>query len=126
MGKALWQAANNGTGKRIWFIHLDGVPAEDSRGRYRRFATQEAATLAAEELNTGVPASFLKTTKRYLDRLRKGDRIMRDSHGSMRWSSGKAVGAKTVRHMLAQGQIAELDTDLFGDRSRGQTLGLAS
>lgn len=123
--EALWKVGCDDDSKRRWFIHRGGVPPEDARGRCRRFGSADAAALAAEELNTGVPGSFLKTSKRYLDRLHKGDRIMRDSTGAMRWSSGKSVGAKTIRHMLDQGQIRELDTDLFGDRSRGQTLGLA-
>lgn len=73
-----------------------------------------------------VSKSILKTADRYLARMRKGERIMRDSRGILQWASGKPVGAKTVRHMLSEGMIAELDTDLFGNRSRGQTIGLAS
>lgn len=49
---------------------------------------------------------------------------MRDANGRLQWASGKPVGNKTVNHMLETGQLRELDTDLFGDRSRGQTLGV--
>ena len=73
-----------------------------------------------------VSKTLLKTADRYLTRMCKGENIMRDSAGKLQWASGKPVGAKTVRHMLAAGMIAELDTDLFGNRSRGQTIGLAS
>lgn len=71
-----------------------------------------------------VSKALLKTAARYLNRLRSGERIMRDANGRLQWASGKSVGPKTVRHMLTVGQIEELDTDLFGERSRGQTLGL--
>lgn len=67
----------------------------------------------------------LKTADRYLERLRNGERLMRDSAGRILWASGKGVGNITLRFMLEQGLVKELDTDLFGDRSRGQTLGLA-
>lgn len=72
-----------------------------------------------------VSKTLLKTADRYLARMRKGERIMRDSRGVLHWASGDTVGAKTIRHMLDEGMIAELDTDLFGNRSRGQTIGLA-
>lgn len=49
---------------------------------------------------------------------------MRDANGRLYWTCGKPVGPKTVGHMLTVGQIEELDTDLFGERSRGQTLGI--
>lgn len=42
----------------------------------------------------------------------------------MNWSDGRSVGRKTVQHMLATGELRELDTDLFGDASRSQTLGI--
>jgi hypothetical protein len=71
-----------------------------------------------------VTKSTLRTAARYLARLRTGERIMRDANGRLQWASGRPVGAKTVRHMLNAGEIAELDTDLFGDPSRGQTLGI--
>ena len=64
-----------------------------------------------------------KAAARYRKRLAKGDRIMRDSSGRMQWASGASAAPLTVRHMLDTGQIFELDTDLFGDRSRGQTIG---
>jgi hypothetical protein len=42
----------------------------------------------------------------------------------MQWADGRTVGRKTVAHMINEGTLQELDTDLFGDRSRGQTLGV--
>ena len=68
--------------------------------------------------------TLLKTASRYLVRLRKGEMIMRDASNRLQWASGAPVGPKTVRHMLVTGEIAELDTDLFGDPSHGQTLGV--
>jgi hypothetical protein len=72
----------------------------------------------------GVSKTLLKTEARYLMRLRNGERIMRDAQGGMQWSDGKSLGAKTVEYMLSVGSLHELDTDLFGDKSHGQTLGL--
>lgn len=66
----------------------------------------------------------LKTADRYLERLRNGEKLMRDSAGRILWASGEGVGNITLRFMLEQGLVKELDTDLFGERSRGQTLGL--
>lgn len=71
-----------------------------------------------------VSKTLLKTADRYLARMRRGERIMRDSRGTLQWVSGKPVGAKTVSYMMDQGVIRPLDTDLFGDASRGQTIGL--
>lgn len=68
--------------------------------------------------------TLLNAAVRYINRLRKGDLIMRDAMNRLQWSDGKPVGRKTVSYMLEAGEIAELDTDLFGDYSRGQTLGL--
>jgi len=51
---------------------------------------------------------------------------MRDANGRLQWADGKSVGAKTIHHMLSTGEIRELDADLFGDFSRGQTLGLGA
>ncbi len=68
--------------------------------------------------------AILKTAALYLARLRAGEFIMRDANGRLQWASGKPVGPKTVHHMLSAGEIKELDTDLFGDRARGQTIGL--
>lgn len=70
-----------------------------------------------------VAKSTVKAALRYRERLSRGDVIMRDAAGRMQWASGKSVAPRTVRYMLDQGQIFELDTDLFGDRSRGQTIG---
>ena len=71
-----------------------------------------------------VSKTLLKTAPRNLARLRAGERNMRDAHGRMRWADGRTVGRKTVAHMINEGTLQELDTDLFGDRSRGQTLGV--
>jgi hypothetical protein len=73
-----------------------------------------------------VSKTLVKTASRYMARLQRGEKIMRDSRGQLQWADGKPLGEKTVRWMLGEGQIAELDTDLFGDRHRGQTLGLPS
>lgn len=73
-----------------------------------------------------ITKGILKTAARYLARMRAGERIMRDANGRLQWASGKPVGATTVGYMLEQGDIEELDTDLFGDRKRGQTIGLAA
>lgn len=73
-----------------------------------------------------VSKTITKTADKYLKRLRAGERIMRDSTGTLQWASGKPVGAKTVRYLLDTGAIRQLDTDLFGDASRGQTIGLPS
>lgn len=73
-----------------------------------------------------VPAARLKAAARYLARLRQGERIIRDSRGQLQWAGGESVAPKTVEYLLERGELHELDTDLFGDRHRGQTLGLAS
>lgn len=53
-----WRPANNGIGKRIWFLHRDAAEISDryywdSRGYLIRYATYETATKAAERLNCG-------------------------------------------------------------------------
>lgn len=70
-----------------------------------------------------VSKTLLKTAERYLRRVQSGERIMRDAAGRMQWASGKPVGRKAVGYMLDCGQLHQLDTDLFGDFSRGQTIG---
>lgn len=70
-----------------------------------------------------VSKTVLKAAARYQARLRTGERIMRDASGRMQWACGHSVGRKTVDYMLDTGLLHQLDTDLFGDRSRGQTLG---
>lgn len=72
-----------------------------------------------------VSKTLTKTAQKYLSRMAGGERILRDANGKLQWASGKRVGAKTVAYLMGEGQICELDTDLFGDFSRGQTLGLA-
>jgi hypothetical protein len=73
-----------------------------------------------------ISKGILKTAERYVARMLRGEKIMRDARGQLQWSDGRKVGAKTVQFLLSEGRIAELDTDLFGDFSRGQTLGLPS
>ena len=70
-----------------------------------------------------VSKTLVKTAQRYLRRVLQGERIMRDASGRLQWASGKPVGPKTVRYMLEQGDLQELDTDLFEEFSRGQTIG---
>lgn len=48
---------------------------------------------------------------------------MRDANGRLQWASGKSVGRKTVSYLMEMGLVVQLDADLFGDPSRGQTLG---
>lgn len=81
--------------------------------------------MMTDESEEKVSKTLLKTADRYLARMRKGERILRDANGRLQWASGKSVGVKTINHMLSQGQIIELDADLFGDFRRGQTLGVA-
>lgn len=71
-----------------------------------------------------VSKGILKAADRYLARLRGGEFIMRTSRGEIQWADGRPLGLKTIEYMLAEHMIAPLDTDLFGDRSRGQTIGL--
>lgn len=73
-----------------------------------------------------VHGSRLKAAARYLAKMERGERIMRDACGRLQWSSGKPLAPKTVEYLLDQGKIRPLDTDLFGDPARGQTLGLAT
>jgi len=73
-----------------------------------------------------VSKTLLKTTAKYLVRMRRGERLMRDANGRIQWASGKPAGSRTIRHMLEAGLICPLDTDLFGDPFRGQTLGLVA
>lgn len=49
---------------------------------------------------------------------------MRGASGRICWASGGSVAIGTVRHMLDTGTLVELDTDLFGNPHRGQTLGV--
>ena len=68
--------------------------------------------------------TLLRTADRYRRRLAKGDFIIRDASGQMFWqSSGKPAALQTVLHMIASRQLFERDTDIFGDRSHGQTIG---
>ena len=77
-----------------------------------------------QEADMKVSKTIIKAASSYLSRVRSGERIMRDAAGHLQWSSGKPVGRKTLEYMLSNGRISELDTDLFGDFSRGQTLGI--
>ncbi|EJL21916.1 hypothetical protein [Novosphingobium sp. AP12] len=73
-----------------------------------------------------VSKTTLKTAARYVARMKRGERILRDSAGRVQWASGKSVGRVTLGYLMNEGLVRELDTDLFGDRSRGQTLGLTN
>lgn len=68
---------------------------------------------------------ILKTAERYIARLQSGERLMRDSRGRIQWADGRNVGPSTLAYMMDNGIIKSLDTDLFGDPKRGQTIGLA-
>ena len=68
--------------------------------------------------------TVLAAVERYRKHLARGDFIVRDASGQMFWqSSGKPAALQTVRHMIACRQLFERDTDIFGDRSHGQTIG---
>lgn len=73
-----------------------------------------------------VSKTLLKTAEKYRSKMQGGERVLRDATGKLQWASGKPVGRKTIHFMLGEGMIRELDTDLFGDFSRGQTLGLSA
>lgn len=79
-------------------------------------------------MTTGKPPPVNRATTRaaarYRLRFANGERILRDANGHMHWAStGRPAASRTVRFMLDAGQIFELDTDLFGDRAFGQTIG---
>jgi hypothetical protein len=78
------------------------------------------------EVEKAVSKTILKAAERYAQRMKRGELIMRDSAGRVQWADGKPVGEKSLQYMLAQGLARELDTDLFGDAHRGQTIGMAS
>lgn len=71
-----------------------------------------------------ISKSTLNTAARYIARMRKGELMLRDSNGRVQWASGRNVGRVTFEYMMRFGLVHELDADLFGDPSRGQTLGL--
>lgn len=80
----------------------------------------------AQEITQGgvkVSKAITRTAGRYLHRMSKGERIMRDATGRLQWASGRAVGQRTMAYLMEMGLVVQLDTDLFGDPSRGQTLG---
>jgi hypothetical protein len=68
----LFRPANNGTGKRIWFIYADTGPTMDDRyectpsGAVKRYATYEQAQAAADRRNR----TTLDTAIRELTELR--------------------------------------------------------
>lgn len=135
MADDLWQVASDDNGKRKWFITRHNPQGDevalDGRGYFRRFGTQKAAQAVADKMNgivpeRGVSATITKTASRYLARMQRGERILRDATGRLQWADGRNVGGKTVRLMLEAGIIRPLDTDLFGDYSRGQTIGLGA
>lgn len=68
--------------------------------------------------------TIARAAERYRQRLAKGDFIVRDSAGQMFWqNTGRPAAARTVRFMIEARQLFERDTDIFGDRSHGQTIG---
>jgi len=71
-----------------------------------------------------VSKTTLKTASKYIERMKRGEKIIRDSAGRIQWGSGRPVGRKTLTFMMEHGLVGPLDTDLFGDPSRGQTIGL--
>jgi len=80
----------------------------------------------AEEEARKIPSGIMKTIDRYVARMVRGEKIMRDANGKLQWSTGKTVGRRSVSIMFEAGMLREVDTDLFGDYSRGQTIGLRS
>lgn len=72
-----------------------------------------------------VSKTTLKTADRYIARMRKGEKMMRDSRGRVQWSDGRNVGHVTLTYLMDNKIIKPLDTDLFGDPTRGQTIGLS-
>lgn len=71
-----------------------------------------------------VSRATLRAAARYRQRIARGERILRDAAGHMHWAAtGRPAAQRTVRFMLDHAQIFELDTDLFGDRAFGQTIG---
>lgn len=73
-----------------------------------------------------VSKTTIKTAEKYIARMKAGERMMRDSRGIVQWADGKSVGPVTLAYMMKERLIRELDTDLFGNPHRGQTLGLES
>ena len=73
----------------------------------------------------GPSKTTLKTAERYLDRMRKGEKMMRDSRGRIQWADGRNVGGVTLGYLMKEGLIRPLDADLFGDTTRGQTIGIS-
>lgn len=71
-----------------------------------------------------IPKGVLKTAARYMGRLEAGKKIIRTSDNRVMWDDGRAVGRRTLAYMLQERMIVPHDTDLFGDPTRGQTLGL--
>lgn len=78
-----------------------------------------------ENEDKGPSKTTLKTAEKYLARMRAGEKMMRDSRGRIQWADGRNVGGVTLNYLMSQGLIKPLDTDLFGDSTRGQTIGIS-
>jgi len=72
-----------------------------------------------------VSKTTLKTAEKYHTRMRNGEKMMRDSRGRIQWADGRGVGYVTYNYLVANKMIRPLDTDLFGDSTRGQTIGIS-
>lgn len=72
-----------------------------------------------------ISKSTLKTAGRYIARMRNGEKMMRDSRGKVQWADGRNVGPVTLAYLMDNRLIKPLDADLFGDTTRGQTIGLS-
>jgi hypothetical protein len=75
-----WRPANNGTGKRIWFVYRDHPEVSEryrwsSNGRLIRYGSMQAAQRAADRLNQEV--TIVTSCPPLLDRSYTG-RYLRD------------------------------------------------
>jgi hypothetical protein len=61
----------------------------------------------------------------YLKRLIEGERILRRASGHIQWASGRKISRPALDYLMSIGIAANLDADLFGEKSRGQTIGLS-
>lgn len=110
MDKQRWFVANNGTGKRMFFVYrmVDGKQevAETADGKYRRFGSRQSAERAAEKLNDadgiyingfeGVPSADEKLARA---RFLAGDTVS-EVRSHFRTNDGKLTySASHVRRM---------------------------
>jgi hypothetical protein len=101
---APWEPANNGTGKRIWFLTRrdESLPVADrfrftSRGQLVKYKSFETAQKAADELNATVKVSY---------------RIV------IEWDKGTMSGPSLLRdddgNPLPEYDLSELNPQLWG------------